>query len=186
MALAVILLSGDRHDGPQFPLRLLEFHWRPYRQPPHHAGVAARRQVSQTGRAGDFLSEPHSTLAALPGVDSVTSASALPGSSAMSEAYELEGAAPVDPKRRPVATYLTVDAGHFRLHASPLLGRAFTDVDGISGPPVVIVNRTFAARQWPHQDALGKRLRVYDSTACPPGSPSSASLPISRRRICST
>ena len=106
-------------------------------------------------------------LAALPGVDSVTSASALPGSPAMSEAYELEGAAPVDPKRRPFAKYLTVDAGYFStLHAPPLLGRAFTDLDGISGPPVVIVNRTFAARQWPHQDPLGKRLRVY-TTATP-------------------
>jgi cell division protein FtsX len=32
----------------------------------------------------------------------------------------------------------------------------------------VIVNRTFAARQWPHQDPLGKRLRVYRSPAGTP------------------
>jgi putative ABC transport system permease protein len=125
-------------------------------------------------------------LAALPGVDSVTSASALPGSPAMSEAFELEGAAPVDSKRRPIATYLSVDAAYFStLHAPPLLGRAFTDLDGSSGPPVVIVNRTFAARQWPHQDPLGKRLRVY-TTATPAWLIVVVIAPISRRRTCAT
>ena len=32
----------------------------------------------------------------------------------------------------------------------------------------MIVNRTFAARQWPHQDPLGKRLRIYRSPAAAP------------------
>ena len=108
-------------------------------------------------------------LAALPGVDSVTTATALPGSPAMSEAYELEGAAPVDAKRRPIATYVIVDAAYFStLRAPALRGRAFTEIDGVSGPPVVIVNSTFAARQWPHQEPLGKRLRIYRSATATP------------------
>jgi predicted permease len=116
-----------------------------------------------------FYQNLNRQLVALPGVDSVTTASALPGSGAMGTAYELEGTAPVDPKLRRSAAYLIVDAAYFSaLHAPPLRGRAFTDTDGVNGPPVVIVNRTFAAQQWPHQDPLGKRLRVYRGSATTP------------------
>ena len=106
-------------------------------------------------------------LAALPGVDSVATASEIPGTRAMQFAYEREGAAPVDPKVRPLATYMIVGSAYFHtVQAPPLRGRTFTEIDGVTGPPVVIVNRTFAARQWPHEDPLGKRLRIFKGQRC--------------------
>jgi putative ABC transport system permease protein len=108
-------------------------------------------------------------LAALPGVDSVTTASEIPGTRAMQFAYEREGAAPVDPKARALATYMIVGTAYFHtVQAPPLRGRTFTEIDGVTGPPVVIVNRTFAIQQWPHEEPLGKRLRVFKDSAVTP------------------
>ena len=56
-----------------------------------------------------------------------------------------------------------VSAGYFATMAIPLVeGRAFTDADDAQAPPVVIVDRTAAARYWPGQDPLGRRLRLQD------------------------
>jgi putative ABC transport system permease protein len=41
-----------------------------------------------------------------------------------------------------------------------LAGRDFTSSDIRSAAPVVIVNHTFAAREWPGQDPVGRRLRT--------------------------
>jgi hypothetical protein len=41
-----------------------------------------------------------------------------------------------------------------------LHGRAFSSIDGPGDPPVVIVNEIAAARWWPGQDALGKRIKL--------------------------
>lgn len=47
----------------------------------------------------------------------------------------------------------------------PLLqGRDFTDADRPDAPPVAIVDEVLAARMWPGQSAIGKRLRLADIT----------------------
>ncbi len=48
-------------------------------------------------------------------------------------------------------------------------GRAFTERDGAGGPPVVIVNETFARRFWPGQRAIGRRVAEYLGADEPPG-----------------
>ena len=54
-----------------------------------------------------------------------------------------------------------VSAGYFPTMAIPILqGRAFTDADDAKAPPVVIVDQTAAARYWPGQNPVGRRLRV--------------------------
>jgi hypothetical protein len=48
---------------------------------------------------------------------------------------------------------------------TPILeGRDFTDADRADAPPVAIVDEVLAARMWPGQIALGKRLRLADLT----------------------
>jgi putative ABC transport system permease protein len=46
-----------------------------------------------------------------------------------------------------------------------LAGREFNEADGVSGVPTVLVNQRFASRFWPGEDALGKRLRLFDGKA---------------------
>jgi hypothetical protein len=41
-------------------------------------------------------------------------------------------------------------------------GRDFTPQDTDTSPRVAIVNREFAERYWPHQDAIGRRIRYWD------------------------
>jgi putative ABC transport system permease protein len=101
-------------------------------------------------------------LAALPGVQFVSISSYLPTGGSDAYQYELEGADPVAPEHRPILASLVIAPDYFRvMDALPLSGRAFTDIDGVSGPPVVIVNQQFAGKFWPGQDPIGKRLRLF-------------------------
>jgi putative ABC transport system permease protein len=51
------------------------------------------------------------------------------------------------------------------MEIQPVRGRVFSDVDGVTGSPVVIVNESFAKMSWPGQDPLGKRLRLLARTS---------------------
>jgi predicted permease len=55
----------------------------------------------------------------------------------------------------------TVDLGYFSTMGIPILeGRDFRENDGQASTPVAIINDTMAAKYWPNQDGLGKRLRL--------------------------
>ncbi|HEX4006912.1 MAG TPA: ABC transporter permease [Acidobacteriaceae bacterium] len=57
---------------------------------------------------------------------------------------------------------IDVSAGYFDVMAIPLIeGRAFSDADDVKAPRVTIVDQTAAARYWPGQDAMGRRLRMW-------------------------
>jgi MacB-like periplasmic core domain len=40
-------------------------------------------------------------------------------------------------------------------------GRGFDDRDTANAPPVVVIGQSLAARLWPGQDPIGKRMRTY-------------------------
>ena len=61
-----------------------------------------------------------------------------------------------------------ISLDYFRAMDAPLIsGRAFTEADGASAPPVTIVNQRFATKTWPGEDPLGKRLRLFDNGSRP-------------------
>src|ERR1700722_18080800 len=50
--------------------------------------------------------------------------------------------------------------------AIPLVqGRPFLESDQAKTPAVAIVNEEFARHYWPHQNAIGKRLRLKDASS---------------------
>ena len=100
-------------------------------------------------------------LQAIPGVDSATLASLVP-ISLESNDYRVQPAGYVPkPHESMNVEYSDVAPGYFRTMQIPLIaGRAFTASDTEKSQPVAIVNEAFAKRYWPHQDALGKRLRA--------------------------
>jgi predicted permease len=55
-----------------------------------------------------------------------------------------------------------VSPGYFETLGIPIIrGRAFTATDDDKAPLAIIVDQTAAARYWPGQDALGKKLMIY-------------------------
>jgi putative ABC transport system permease protein len=101
-------------------------------------------------------------LQALPGVTSIEITNFLPTGGSSSFQYELEGVPPVGSQSRPTLSALVVGPDYFRtMDVRPQSGRIFTDVDGVSGPPVALVNQSFAGKFWPGQDPVGKRLRLF-------------------------
>jgi len=63
-----------------------------------------------------------------------------------------------------------VGPGYFATMGTAIVeGRAFAERDGAGGPPVAIVNETFARRFWPDQRAVAKRVAQYQGLDEPPG-----------------
>jgi predicted permease len=105
-------------------------------------------------------------LSTLPGVEAATIAITMPTGGSMSFPFEIEGAAPVDEKRRQNLSALVIGPDYFRVMGlQALRGRVFTDTDGVSGPPVILVNQRFAEKYWPGAEAVGRRLRLFAGNA---------------------
>jgi predicted permease len=66
------------------------------------------------------------------------------------------------------STMDTVDEGYFETMGIPILrGRGFLASDTADSPRVVIVNEQFAKHFWPGADAVGKHIRLDNSTGTP-------------------
>ena len=97
----------------------------------------------------------------LPGVDVVSLVSSLPRGYVPYFPYQLEGQPPADPNHQSFTAGLVVGPDYFRvMQVRARQGRMFSESDGIAGSPVVIVNESFAAKAWPGEKPIGKRLRL--------------------------
>ncbi len=116
----------------------------------------------------DFWSRLLERLGTVPGVRSAAATSdrwLLAGRRVVE--YDVEGDDGMK-RRVPVAELRTVTPGYFHTLGIPVLkGRVFDDGDRgpVDAPPemhsmfVVVVSKTLAARQWPGEQAIGKRIR---------------------------
>jgi predicted permease len=83
------------------------------------------------------------------------------GGSNMQGSVTAEGAERVRDPRAPMIPVVPVDHDYRRTMGIPLQsGRDFTAADGDAAPRVAIINEAMAARLWPDQDAIGKRLVI--------------------------
>jgi predicted permease len=109
-----------------------------------------------------FYRELLRRVAALPGVESASAASAVPldfgGSS--STFLQIDGYTP-GPQEEVVVELYTVAPDYFRTLSIPLIsGREFTERDDAGALPVLMINETMARRYWPGRDPLGGTVRI--------------------------
>ena len=112
-----------------------------------------------------FYDELAERVAALPGVEAASAASALPvggGGFYLGRAFLPEGR-PEPPAGTEVQGHWNVvSPGTFGTFGIPLLaGRDFTETDGPDAPPVMIVNRRFATAMFGDTNPIGRRVRSW-------------------------
>jgi len=100
-------------------------------------------------------------LRAVPGVTGVTAASPLPLDGGIVNARWGTEASVTDPSKFQQANVHIVLPGYFKVMRSKLIeGRDFTDADNNPNAALAIIDRNFAAKAFPGQSAIGKRLYV--------------------------
>ena len=119
------------------------------------------RGFQQPQRRLAFLGELEERLRAIPGVESVGASLALPlaGRPLMAGLQWGDEEARANAARR--AEGSTVLPGYFEtLRTRVMEGRTFTGSDNAAGRNVAVIDEALAAKAWPQQSAIGKRIFV--------------------------
>jgi putative ABC transport system permease protein len=115
-----------------------------------------------------FMRQVHDRLAALPGVRSVTATSPLPLDGGLSNARYGTAEAVADPAKFQQASSFFVYPGYFEAMRTKLIdGRTFTLADDRDSAQMVVIDTKLAAKTFPGQKAVGKRLLVRVRTQEP-------------------
>jgi predicted permease len=163
VALALMLLTVTVYLGRAFRAELSAPGFRTERMllssfEPRSAGYDATRTEA-------FYRQLRDRVRALPGVTSVGMTSIMPLNQDNREPMAI---VPEGFQLPPDTNSLTVnsariDDGYLATMAIPLvMGRGFASSDTTDTPRVVLINRAMAARYWPGQDPIGKRVRLVD------------------------
>jgi putative ABC transport system permease protein len=109
-------------------------------------------------------------VGSLPGVLAVGAVSHLPLSGAnASRGFAIEGRPQPPPGQGAGASYRVTCPGYFRTLGIPIVaGRDFSADDTLRAPRVVIVNASTAAKYWPDETPLGKRIKFGDLSSDTP------------------
>jgi putative ABC transport system permease protein len=118
-----------------------------YYGPPDHPGFCAAL-TTQVG--------------SLPGVLSASAIGHLPlGGGSAGRGIGIEGRPDPGPEKRPGARYSIVCPGILKTLGIPLLsGREFNDKDVVGAPDAALINDAMAKRDWPGEEAVGKRFKI--------------------------
>ena len=135
------------------------------------AGVlTARFSLPETvygeiAREKEALRQIHDTAAMLPRVSSVAVTSfAAMGAGGGSNGLIAEENGTFDPQRFIISTLRLTTPGFFSAMRTPILkGRAFMETDRAGGQKVMIISEALAARAFPGQDPIGKRIACCEN-----------------------
>ncbi len=114
------------------------------------------------GRASDFYRRLADQVESLPGVQAVSFSTVQPLSgSAGSDPFAIEGRQ-LDPTNLTSAGWQLVGPNYLKTLGIPLVkGRDLTPEDVQPGaPPVAVINEKMAARYWPNEDPIGRRITL--------------------------
>jgi putative ABC transport system permease protein len=118
-----------------------------------YADNAARRR---------FVERAMETLRSVPGVEHAAAINNPPASgSNASRTITIDGHPAADPQNPPAVDSRVATDDYFTTLRIPIRrGRAFTGADRDGSAPVAIVSESMAAKYWPGEDPVGRRLRI--------------------------
>ena len=107
-----------------------------------------------------YVNQTLERLKALPGVESAALVAPMPFSGGnVGSDFRIEGRPKPEPGQEPFASNRSVTPEYFQAIRIPLRrGRYFTEQDQRGGPGVAIINETLAARYFPDEDPIGRRI----------------------------
>ena len=163
VALALVLLTVTVYLGRAFRAELSEPGFRTEGMllasfDPRLAGYDAARTEA-------FYRQLSERVKALPGVTSVGMTSIVPLNQDNREPLTIVPEGFQLPRDTNSLTILSarIDEGYLATMGIPLvMGRGFASSDTTDTPRVVLINRAMAARYWPEQNPIGKRVRLID------------------------
>jgi putative ABC transport system permease protein len=117
-------------------------------------------QKAEARRA--FYDEALRKIQEVPGIESAGMITFLPLSfNGMNFNFSVEGQPATSDSKLPFALFRVVSPDYFRAMGIPLRrGRYFDTRDSVDAQPAVVINRSFAEKYWPGEEAIGKRLKV--------------------------
>jgi putative ABC transport system permease protein len=129
-------------------------------------GRARQRQQPQERAA--WVREIQTRLHEIGGVQSVTAAQLIPLAGGYSSIRWGKEEALSDPSKYQATDAQAVLPGFFETMRTPLIaGRTFTEADNAPDRKFVIVDRLLAAKAFPHESAIGKRILIRIQTPEP-------------------
>ena len=107
-----------------------------------------------------FFDQLQPRLEAIPGVQHAAIATSVPPRADAEWRFEIEGRRYEDDQPRPWVETATVTPHYFDLLGVGMSrGRSFNDADGLAGADNVVISQTLAARYFPGEDPIGRRIR---------------------------
>jgi predicted permease len=117
-------------------------------------------KYAQTDSRSQFITSIVEQIRALPGVRNVAATHRLPMTGNSGLGIQVEGQPAPQSGQSPFVIYRSITPEYFNVMGIPLVrGRTFDSRESQAGGPVIVVNQSMAARFWPGQDPIGKRIR---------------------------
>ena len=122
-----------------------------------------RSKYAENDQLSAFYNRALDRIKTLPGIQSVAFGTNLPMSGNNSSAsFSVEGLQVAQGESSPHGDPHMVSTDYFKTMQIPLQrGRYFTEQDSKDSLPVTIVDEVLAARYWPDQDPIGKRIAAF-------------------------
>jgi putative ABC transport system permease protein len=115
-------------------------------------------------RDADYISFYDKTaqrVSAIPGVVAVGAINTLPLDKGPQAGFRIEGRPPLTIDKWPGGNYRCVSPDYFRAMNIPVVqGRSFNERDTESTPLVMMINQALAARNFPNENPVGKRINL--------------------------